>query len=75
MKPNDYGTIHLRMTIDVCVFAEDSPSALRVAKEVYKEGKDNGFGIGEQLSRKFMQSIIDGRVEIDDIRDVEDHTA
>lgn len=73
LEPNDYGTVYLRMTIDVCVFAEDSRAALRVAREVVREGENNSLGVGEQLARKFMQSIIDGKIEIDDIRDVEVH--
>ena len=64
---------YLRMTIDVCVFEEDSAKAASVARRVVKEGKGNGFGVGERLAREFMESIKDGHIEIDDIRDVEVH--
>ena len=63
----------LRMTIDVCVFTEDEPRAAAVAARVVKEGKGNSFGVGERLAREFMDQIKAGRIEIDDIRDVEVH--
>lgn len=83
------GNQYLRMTIDVCVF-EDTPGE-RVAKELTKSSEgsivptEDGkgvavkrfytFGTGEQLARRFMDSIKKGDIEIDEIRDVEDHTS
>lgn len=59
---------YLRMTIDVVVFEGGE----KVATKVAIEGKGPA-GTGERLARRFMEEIIDGNVEIDDIRDVEVH--
>lgn len=64
--------LYLRMTIDVCVFTEDSEEAGHLARRLIKEGKT--FGVGERLARDFMAQVQKGHIEIDDVSNVEDHT-
>ena len=59
---------YLRMTIDVAVF----DGAQKVARYLVKEG--GSLGVGERAARIFMEAIKDGDIEIDEVRDVEDHT-
>ncbi len=59
---------YLRMTIDVAVF----DGAQKIANYLVKEG--GTFGVGERAARVFMEAIKDGKIEIDEVRDVENHT-
>ena len=77
---------YLRMTIDVAVFDRGQ----KVARELLNDGGEGSivptadgldsfrrhhtFGTGERLARRFMEAISFGYIEIDDVRDVEDHT-
>lgn len=61
---------YLRMTIDVACFEGSE----RIAKALLREGKGEFVGVGERMARDFMDKIKDGSIEIDDVRDVEDHT-
>lgn len=71
----------LRMTIDVCVFAETKGETLAKVYLLRDGGpkeparrQHHTFGVGEQVARKVMEAIKRGDIEIDDIRDIEDHT-
>ena len=79
---------YLRMTVDVAVFArgqrvakellsDGSDRAVMTAAEATGKEKHrfHPWGTGEQLARRFMAAIISGDIEIDDVRDVEDHTS
>ena len=66
--PNQY----IRMTVDVCVF-EDTKGARLMKKIVGAEGPAP-LGIGERSARDVMDAIKSGDIEIDDIRDIEDHS-
>jgi len=59
---------YLRMTIDVAVFEGGE----KIAAYLVKEG--GPLGVGERKAREFMAAIADGDIEIDEVRDVEDHT-
>lgn len=59
---------YLRMTVDVAVFAKGQ----KIAAYLVKNG--GPFGVGERAARMFTEAIRDGHIEIDDVRDVEDHT-
>ena len=64
--------LYVRMTIDVAVFEGTKGRGLMEAI-IESEGTAT-LGIGETLSRKVMEAIKRGDIEIDDIRDIEDHT-
>jgi len=64
--------IYLRMTIDVCLFTEDDSTLKGMAKTLVREGKS--LGVGERVARDFMDKIKRGVIEIDEIRDVVNHS-
>lgn len=68
MSDYDYPR-YLRMTIDVCVFED----AKEFGRKLVKEGKGS-WGTGERIARELMKNIEAGVIEIDEVRDVEDHT-
>jgi hypothetical protein len=79
---------YLRMTIDVAIF--DGARAIARTLVSDREGVETvptedgkavatqrfyPFGTGERLARQVMAKIASGDIEIDEIRDVEDHTS
>lgn len=79
---------YLRMTIDVAVFSGGQRVAKELLNDgsdtstvPTEDGKDvavrrfHTFGTGERLARRFMDKIASGDIEIDEVRDVEDHTS
>ncbi len=77
---------YLRMTIDVAVFEGGDRVFSELTKKSERSSVPTGdgksdvrfryhtWGTGEQLARRFMERVKSGDIEIDDIRDVEDHT-